>query len=396
MSEDAPGVSSSSSSPSLPSRESSPESRASISVEGLKTYLHCPRRYEFAHVHGLDGDDGSSASSPPRSSTAPASTTDRRLEYCRQAICDALRTGETDRDALEERALTRLAQLWDGRSDEDAVRFHSYAQRSHERRVLEATIDAYLEAFGEDHARGLAALDSSTDGELVGPDLPLSTSVKRAGREEAERENESESETATASVDVESTVDYVYRDGPSIVGVRFVPTLIPLGLLRFRSEWDGDVAALFEAHVDPDDETFEPGPAGVLLETAAVLDGLRDLRDRLELGDGDLRCRYRYISLADRSSVQVNWARETVEAGIETIDLTDVFLDHHTYGMTLEHRNQAVESKLLGVANAVADGVFDPSAASDRWERIVANSCGHCGYTVCCQEYLAEEVRFDG
>jgi len=29
----------------------------SLSVDGLRTALHCPRRYEFAHVHGLEGSD---------------------------------------------------------------------------------------------------------------------------------------------------------------------------------------------------------------------------------------------------------------------------------------------------------------------------------------------------
>ncbi|QLK27504.1 PD-(D/E)XK nuclease family protein [Natrinema zhouii] len=334
-----------------------------LSVDGLRTALHCPRRYEFAHVHGLEGSEDD--------------VVDDRVSLLRSALCDALRSGETEREALETAASDRLSTLW---NDHDE-RFHSRTQRRHERRVLEATLAAYAERVGADHAAGIARLDAeAARGELIGPGLPLSGT----------------SELSTQAVEpdavtIDATVDYVYGDGSSIVGVRFVPTLAPLGRLRYRSDWTGDVEELFTEHFDADSTTFEPAPVGALFETAVVLDGLRALRDRLELGDRT--CRYVQIPLADRSGTAVNWVRETVETSLEIVDLTDVYIDHHTFGMTHEHRNETVDDRLAAVAASLLSGPFDPS---DRWDRIADNSCPDCEYTVCCQEYIAEEVRFDG
>lgn len=334
------------------------ESSLSLTVDGLRTAIHCPRRYEFEHVHGLDGTDGDE-SSPHR-----------RLELCRQAICDGLRTSEPER--LETAALERLETLFADRDD----RFHSLEQRRHEKRVLEATVRAYAGGLGGDHARGLAELQEATDGELVGPGLPLSATVALPEED--------------ASVRIDAPVDYLVRDGSAITAVRFVPTLRSLGLLRYRSDWDGDVADHFRAHFDPDDDTFDPAVVGALLETSVVLDGVRTLRDRLGLGDGV--CRYAYVSLAERSNLTVNWARETVETSLESLDLTEVFLDHQTFGMTLEHRNHTVERELAGVLRSIAAGEFDPR---DQWDQISDHSCTACSYAVCCPDYVENEVRFD-
>ncbi len=183
---------------------------ATLDVDGLRTALHCPRRYEFAHVHGLAGSDDDAVAD--------------RVDVLRSAICDALRSGETDREALEAVASDRLSTLW---TDHDEP-FHSSTQRRHERRVLEATLSAYLDRVGTDHAAGIERLDAdATRGELIGPALPLSSAVDVAdGPHAAER------------VRIDATVDYVYGDGSSIVGVRFVPTLAPLGRLRYRSDWE--------------------------------------------------------------------------------------------------------------------------------------------------------------
>ncbi|WP_226480488.1 PD-(D/E)XK nuclease family protein [Natrinema amylolyticum] len=334
-----------------------------LDVDGLRTALHCPRRYEFAHVHGLEGSDDDAV--------------DDRVDVLRTAICDALRSGETDREALESVAGDRLSTLW---NDHDEP-FHSGTQRRHERRVLEATLSAYFERVGADHAAGIERLDAkAAGGELIGPGLPLSSAVDVLDETvEAERAR------------IDATVDYVYGDGSSIVGVRFVPTLAPLGRLRYRSDWEGDVAELFTDHFDDESTAFEPDPVGSLFETAVVLDGLRGLRDRLELGDRT--CRYVQIPLAERSGTTVNWVRDTVETSLEVVDLTDVYVDHHTYGMTHDHRNETVDDRLARIAAGLLSGPFDPS---ERWAQIAEHACPDCEYTVCCQEYIAKEVRFDG
>lgn len=343
-----------------------------LDVDGLRTALRCPRQYEFAHVHGLEGGDDDAI--------------DDRVDLLRTAICDGLRSGETDREGLAAVARDRLATLW---TDHDEP-FHSATQRRHERRVLEATLSAYLERVGVDHAAGIERLDADASrGELIGPGLPLSSTIDLSDAEPSAGSAESRLEADAVTVD--ATVDYVYGDGSSIVGVRFVPTLAPLGRLRYRSDWEGDVAGLFADHFDTESDAFEPDPVGALFETAVVLDGLRDLRDRLELGDRT--CRYVQIPLADRSETAVNWVRDTVEASLEVADLTDVYVDHHTYGMTHDHRNETVDDRLAAIAADLVAGPYDPSA---RWDSIRANACPECAYTVCCQEYIAAEVRFDG
>ncbi len=350
-------------------------SPVSLSVDGIKTALHCPRRYEFAHVDGLEGDEDDGALAD-------------RIDLLRTAICDALRSGETDPEALETAARNRFEGLW---RDHDEG-FHSTAQRRHERRVLEATLAAYVERVGADHAAGVVRLDAeAARGELIGPELPLSSTIERP---ETEPRDEPESETdalETNAVTIDATVDYVTGDGSSIVGVRFVPTLASLGRLRYRSDWEGDVADLFTDHFADDSDAFEPEPIGALFETAVVLDGLRDLRDRLGLGDRT--CRYVQIPLADRSTLSVNWIQNAVETSLEVVDLTDVYVDHHTFGMTHDHRNETVDERLAAVVTDLVSGSFDPA---ERWPQIEANSCPDCGYTVCCQEYIAREVRFDG
>ncbi|QSX00005.1 PD-(D/E)XK nuclease family protein [Haloterrigena alkaliphila] len=332
-----------------------------LSVDGLATALHCPRRFEFAHVDGLegDGDDGPTAD---------------RVALLRTAICDALRRGETDREALVEAARGRLEALW---ADHDE-RFHSRTQRRHELRVLEATLEAYVDRVGVEHAAGIERLaDDAAGGELIGPELPVSSTVSLPDRDE--------------TVEIDAAVDYVYADGQSVVGVRFVPTLAPLGLLRYRSDWEGAVAEAFTDHFDTATDGFDPTLVGALFETAVVIDGLRARCERLGLEDRT--CRYVQIPLADRSSTAVNWVRETVEASLETVDLTETYIDHHTYGMTHEHRNRTVDDRLAAVVGDLLAAEYDPT---NRWTQISSEVCPDCEYAVCCQDYIAAEVRFDG
>lgn len=336
-----------------------------LTVDCLETYLHCPRRYEFAHDHGLAGSDDDT-------------TIDDRVALLRTAICDGLRRGDLDREALEDAIKARLETLWDGHDEP----FHSLAQRRHERRVLEATATAYVDRVGVDHAAGIERLASeASDGAVIGPGLPLSSTVSVPETDE----------TDETTVSIDASVDYVYADGSAIVGVQFVPTLRSLGLLRYRPEWEGAVAEQFTDHFDPDADVFEPTFVGALFETAVVIDGLRNHCRRLGLEDRT--CRYLRIPLADRSQTAVNWARKTVETSLEVSDLTDVYIDHHTFGMTHEHRNRTVDDRLATVAGRLATGAFDPT---DRWDSISNHACPDCSYTVCCQEYIAQEVRFDG
>lgn len=331
-----------------------------LSTDGLETYLHCPRRYEFAHVHELEGEDDDASRA--------------RVDLLRNAICAALRSGATDRDRLEGIAGERLSELWTGHEEP----FHSRTQRDHERAVLEAVLGAYLEGVGTDHAAGLARLEAPAS-ELVGPALPLASARSLPAGSDRER------------VRIDADVDYVTFGRSSLIGVSFVPTLAPLGLLRYRSDWEGDVAALFVDHFDGGSDVFEPRAVGALLETSVVVDGLRRLRDRLGL-EGKT-CRYVQIPLADRYRTAVNWVQNTVDATVEPTDLTDVYLDHHTYAMTHEHRNETVDSRLVDVASDVLAESFDPTP---QWDEIASESCPDCEYAVGCQDRLAAEVRFDG
>ena len=85
--------------------------------------------------------------------------------------------------------------------------------------------------------------------------------------------------------------------------------------------------------------------------------------------------------------------RETVETSLEPIDLTKPYIDHHTYGMTHEHRNRTVDDRLERVVASLAAGDVDPT---DRWDEISSEVCPDCEYAVCCGDYVAAEVRFDG
>ncbi|SDQ38591.1 PD-(D/E)XK nuclease family protein [Natronobacterium texcoconense] len=342
-----------------------------LSVEALRSYLHCPRQYEFAHVHDLEG-------------TGEDDATDDRVSLLRTAICAALETGETDRETLETVAKRRLTALW---NDHDEP-FHSQVQRRHERRVLEATLRAYLERAGVEHATGIEQLRRDVDGNaepLVGPEIELSSTVSVVDSDDTVDED-----VETESVTLEASVDYVYGDGSSLVGVRFVPTLWPMGYLRYRSEWE-DVEDQFIDHFDPEADAFDPDPAGTLLETAVALDGLRSYADRLGLSDRT--CRYVWIPLADRSETSVNWVRETVETDLEVADLTDVYVDHHTFGMTHEHRNRTVDGRLESVVDRIESNGFDPG---EQWDDVVDDVCPDCEYRVCCGEYVGTEVTFDG
>ena len=326
-----------------------------IPVEGLETYLQCPRRYEFAHVQGLEADED-------RPET-------RRIEPVRGAICDALRAEPGD---LERAAIDRLEERW---ADHDE-RFHSVEQRRHERRALEAAVTAYVEAVGTRHAEGVETVRDRTDGAVVGPELPLSAAFAVPDGD---------------SVEVTATIDYCYADGSSLVGVRFVPTTARLGLLRYRSDWEGDVASLFVDHFDPDADRFEPTAVAALFETAVVLEGIRELRDRLGLDSRT--CRYVQVPLVDRSAVRVDWVRGTVEADVDPVDLTDVYVDQQTFRRTHQHRNDTVDARLARTLSALLAGEFDPGS---RWDRIVDSVCPRCAYAICCEELLATEVSFGG
>ncbi|MEY7848554.1 hypothetical protein AB7C87_05040 [Natrarchaeobius sp. A-rgal3] len=343
-----------------------------LSIDGIGTYLRCPRQYEFARVHGLESADESDGSD--------------RVDLLRRAICAALRTGKTTHGALLEAGLTRLAELW-GDHDE---RFHSRTQRRHERTVLEATLRAYVEAVGTDHAAGLEQCVGAdvTCADLVGPGLTLSRTVSPSKTAESAG---SEPGDDPSPIEIEADVDYVFRDGSSLVAARFVPTLASLGLLRYRSRWKGDVAGHFVDHFDRESDVYDPEAVGALFETAVVLGGLRSLRDRLGLGGKT--CRYVRVPLADRSRTSVNWVRGSVETSVKITDLTDVYVDQHAYAMTHEHRNETVDGRLAAIVGRIRAGKFDPT---DRWEQVQRAACPDCGYAVCCQDRIASEVQFDG
>ena len=336
----------------------------SISIEGVQTHLSCPRQYEYEHVHRLKSDDES-----PQND---------RLSLLRRAICEALRAGDVE--TLETRSLEQFETRWADYGED----VHSVTQRRHERRVLEAAIRAYVDAVGRDHAKGLYATRATgVTGELVGPDLPVTATVS------VPREDECE---VNIDIEIDATVDYAFLEGSTFIGVRFVPTPAHLGLARYRSSWDGDIEDAFADHVDPESDRFEPRLVGSLFETATVLEGLRNLRDRLEI-EAARTCRYIQVPLLDRDGLSVNWHRDRVETTIEPIDLTDRYLDHETFGMTLEHRNRTVDDRLKRVAVAAATGPYEPT---DRWKQIERHACPTCPYTVCCPEYLSSEVAFDG
>lgn len=334
-----------------------------LPVDALRTALHCPRRYEFAHEFDLEGTDDDDPTAD-------------RVALLRSAICSALERGDRDREDLEATAKRRLSTLW---ADHDE-RFHSMEQRRHERRVLEATLEAYVEHVGLEHARGIDRLEADCDGDgppLVGPDIGLKSHLGPAdGSDEP-------------PVVLEASVDYVYADGPSLVGVRFVPTLWPLGYLRYRSDWER-VEDQFTDHFDPETDAFDPDPVATLLETAVVLDGLRDYRDRLGLSDRT--CRYLQVPLADRSETSVNWVRGSVETSIEVADLTDVYIDHHTFARTHDHRNRTVDRRLESVVDRLRSDALEPT---DRFEDVLEEICPDCEYRVCCGQYLGTEVGFD-
>ncbi len=356
-----------------------------LSVAALRTALHCPRQYEFEHVQGLAAEEEPSPAERRCSLLAPAicaglrSESDFEPEPEPETNTDSDADPDPNPDYLESAIHDELRTRWDD-PDRDRDRtewFHSHAQRDHERRVLEATVRSYVEAVGTAHATGIRTLEDELGSEPVGPGLSLPSSRWRSKR----------------GVTLKATVDYVTLDASTdhLTAVRFVPTTAPLGLLRYRPRWEGDVQACFEDHFDPDEERFEPAVVASLIETAVVLDGLRERRDGWGLADR--HCRYVQIPVADRSSTSVNWIRNRVETNIEPVDLTSVYADDHTVAQTFEHRNATVERQIGSVLEALEADGFEPG---DRWATIRTHVCADCPYTVCCQDFLAHEVRFDG
>lgn len=391
-----------------------------LTVAELETALHCPRRYAFVHLDELETSD-------ERRGGGPAT----RVELLSRAIAAALRSDAVAKAELLAVATDRLESLWSGHDGG----YHSSAQRRHVRAVLESTLEAYLEQFGVEHASGCRQLvdaverterDRSVDPapDLIGPDRPLAATVSApldsvgsldsldspdpaTDSEPSERadtsepRNSSDSQSAPDARDgptsqpdtirIDATVDYVTTDGTDLVGVRFVPTASSLGPIRYRSRWDDDLLKLVEEHLEPDDEAFHPGPVAALFETAVVLEGLRGLRDRLGLPDRP--CRYVQIPVADRWNSSVDWISGSVETTLEAVDLTDVYVDERDYAMAHERRNRAVDDRVAEFAATVLTGDHDPR---ERWPSIERHACPDCSYAVCCPEYVASEVRFDG
>ncbi len=336
-----------------------------IHIDDVRTYVHCPRRYQYAVVDGVTDD-----------TVAPRQA---RFEAVRTALRAAIRAGPVA--GLEERAVERLTAAWN-RHTED---LHSPAQRAHERRVLEATIRAYAEAVGADHVRQLCETRTGgVGGELVGKDLRVWTMIgASSATDEAQR---------GPACRLETPLDYAFVENSTLVGVRFIPTPAPLSTLRYEPSWEGRIETAFDEHVDPDTDRFEPDLVATLLETSAVIDGLRRFRDRHDL-ETVRTCRYMQIPLFDSRAVTVNRIRDEVTTSVNPVDLTTSYLDHHTFGMTLEHRNAVVDRHLQAVLTAIVDGRYDPT---DRWDRRKDETCPSCGYTVCCVDHITSEVRFDG
>ncbi|ARS91422.1 PD-(D/E)XK nuclease family protein [Natrarchaeobaculum aegyptiacum] len=369
---------------------------ARVTVAELETALHCPRRYAFAYVDDLEAsDDHAGENGGPTA----------RADLLARAITTALRSGEPEAEELLAVASDRLESLWSGHEGS----YHSSAQRRHVRAVLESTLEAYVDQFGVDHARGcrrlLETIERPDDDrehelatELIGPDRPLAASVQESSAvPETERtrtadggDGESAREQS-ARIRIDATVDYVTTDGTDLVGVRFVPSASPLGPLRYRSSWDDELLQLVDDHLEKDNEAFDPGPVAALFETSVVLEGLRGLRDRLGLPDRP--CRYVQLPVADRWNSSTDWISGSVETTLEAVDLTDVYVDERDYAMDHVHRNRAVDDRLTEFAAGVCSGDHDPT---DRWRSIEPNACPECAYAVCCPEYVASEVRFDG
>ncbi len=191
-------------------------------------------------------------------------------------------------------------------------------------------------------------------------------------------------------IEIEAEVDYVFRDGSSLVAARFVPTLArsassgidPGG--RATSPASSSITSTARAT----STTPPPSPRCSRRRSSSTVSGVRD---RLDLGGKT--CRYVQIPLADRSRTSVNWVRESVETSLEIADLTDVYVDQHTYGLTHEHRNETVDGRLAAIVERIGAGEFDPT---DRWDHVRRTACPDCGYAVCCQDHIASEVQFDG
>ncbi|MFP8890017.1 hypothetical protein ACLI4U_09610 [Natrialbaceae archaeon A-CW2] len=352
-----------------------------LTVEGMGAYLECPRKFQFAHERSLR--------SPPDDTAVD------RLELLRTAICDGFRWAATtddgatdDPEQLIRHIQNRFRTLWEGHTE----RFHSAVQRRHEHRVMEATLEAYVDHCGAEHLEGIASLSTqSTARELIGPTLPVATTVQIGHNlpEEASEEESALDQHSTARLTAE--IDYATVEGSTLVGVKLVPTPAHLGLLRYRNRWDGDVEQAFLDHFDSETETFDPGLVSSLFEISVVLGGLRTLRDQANL-DSVRTCRYVQVPLVDRQNRTINRFRDQISVELESIDLTDRYLDHHTFGLTHEHRNRTVDDRLQTVARRAIDDEYEPVP----WELIRRESCSECPYTVCCSDYIEAEVRFDG
>lgn len=315
-----------------------------IPAEALRTYLACPRRYELQHRHGLERGERPD---------------ERHLSICRAAILAGLGAVA---DPLET-ARERFDERW---GDHEGA-FHSSEQRAHARRVRWALVESYLTGHGRQVRAGIDDLPAAVS--PIAPSLETAISVP-----------EGEPCRVSLPVDALSIVD------GDLVGIRFVRYRSRLGVLRYYDEWEGRVEERFRDHFDPGADQYDVATAATLLETAAVLEGLRDSAE-------DTLCRYVLVPLLDDGAVTVNVVDGGVEAAVEPVDCTAAYLDHATFGRTHEHRNDTVDRRLTRLVARIRDGLFDPS---ERWPTISDRECPRCSLSVCCEDHIAHEVAFDG
>lgn len=308
--------------------------RPIVTTDHIRSYLKCPRQYEYKHKLTIDTDDYEDHRS-------------KREVLLRKIIArvfDEYQEDIPDQRLVVKFALNLLDEMWNNfAGDNQPILLSQY-----DKAVAEEALRVYFQGPGYEHLskiymndKGLIYNMSQTYPLLVCPMVTVLT-------------NESE-----GSVQI---IKYVTT--LSSVGVGWIPDYI-----EWMSEYNKQ-------------EEFRPRKVAAIIEAAVAIEAAKD-RYSSQKDEPD---RYEFAYFALENDVSLKGEIGTDDRPVKVRQEQQKLSNHY------EQEQKMTKSIIKQNAQAILEKEHAPDGS--RWNDILDSSCDYCKYQHMCEDYLGQEVKF--
>jgi hypothetical protein len=298
----------------------------------LRTYLACPRKFEFDYVHGLQTEQ----------QTDMERYFDRGdvLDTTLQKTADKV-SPDTEIEAIRDLAREHFTNCWSKKTSPDS--YSSPAAYEHDRKVSAAAIEDYLDP--QSAGEGIAHLQQS-----VGTEVHLEWTDDELGAMHGYADNIVETRDGLLIIDYKAS----YNNG------------------RFPNKSGSDLKKQLNS------EGHYPSRLKKWLQIAMYCEGVREY-EHYSAGDEIRFMFYGLIASKDRTPTDEGY---TINVDGKTWEMTELYREYQ------DTFRKLIEKSI----NGIRDEAFDPT--EQNWALIQEEACEDCPYQTGCGDFIAEEVRF--